>query len=146
MRINEVVDIEAPPERVWPYLTEPDKIMGWFATAQLFRWTSEPGGVGSTFRWVEETAGRNASVVAETTEWQPPNVFGFRMTEGDFDAYEARWTVEPTDTGCRVATDAQIKLSFGSGMLFSPLFAHNLRKRTSASLQNLKHLAEQNSN
>ena len=68
MRINEVVDIEALPERVWPYLVEPDKIMGWFATMQLFRWTSEPGGVGSTFRWREETAGRNVRVIAETTE------------------------------------------------------------------------------
>ena len=63
------------------------------------------------------------------------------MTEGDFDAYEARWTIEPTDTGCRVAVEAEIKLSFGSGMLFSPLFAHNLRKRTSESLQNLRRLA-----
>jgi uncharacterized protein YndB with AHSA1/START domain len=44
------VDIQAPPEKVWPYLVEPEKTMQWFTALKVFEYTSEQhAGVGSTF-------------------------------------------------------------------------------------------------
>ena len=50
MLVSMSVDINAPPEVVWPYLVEPEKCTRWFTALKKFEWTSEQqGGVGSTF-------------------------------------------------------------------------------------------------
>ena len=56
MLVSMSVDIEAPADRVWPYLVEPDKAKMWFTELPTYEWTSEPGGVGSTFYWLETRA------------------------------------------------------------------------------------------
>jgi hypothetical protein len=48
MYVTMSVDIEAPPEKVWPYLVEPEKCMQWFTALKIFKYTSEEqGGVGA---------------------------------------------------------------------------------------------------
>ena len=107
MLVSMSVEIDAPPEVVWPYLIEPEKTKAWFAgvrsstrlnwavSAETFEWTSEPGGVGSTFRWYGETGGPELNIDFETTEWDPPYVFGYRMTDGDvYKSYDERWVIE----------------------------------------------------
>lgn len=84
MFVSMSVDIEAPPEVVWPYLVEPEKTKAWFTALKEYDWTSEARGVGATFHWFEEAGGREYNIDFETTEWDPPHVFGYQMTEGDF--------------------------------------------------------------
>jgi uncharacterized protein YndB with AHSA1/START domain len=142
MLVSLSVDIEAPPEVVWSYLVEPDKAKAWFTALQAYDWTSEPGGVGSTFHWDEEAAGRKYSIDFETTEWDPPHVFGYRQTEGDFKSYTERWVVEETPTGSRFTFNDHIEFEG----LFAPMIdvfaARSARKSGAEILQNLKRLAE----
>jgi uncharacterized protein YndB with AHSA1/START domain len=60
------VDIEAPPERVWSYLVEPEKAMAGFTALKRFEWTSEERGVGATFVWLEEAGGRDLNLWANS--------------------------------------------------------------------------------
>ena len=73
MRVSMSVEIGAPPEVIWPYLVEPKKTKAWFAgarssgmswavSAESFEWTSEPGGVGSTFHWFAENGGSTLNI------------------------------------------------------------------------------------
>ncbi|NIM94394.1 MAG: hypothetical protein GTO18_11895 [Anaerolineales bacterium] len=62
------VDIEAPPEKVWPYLVEPEKTMQWFTALRKFECTNGKEGVGSTFYWLEEANGREFNLNFVTTE------------------------------------------------------------------------------
>jgi len=53
------VDIEAPPEKVWSYLVEPDKTIQWHTMLEKFEYTSEETGPGSTFYWEENVRGKD---------------------------------------------------------------------------------------
>jgi uncharacterized protein YndB with AHSA1/START domain len=149
------VEIDAPPEVVWPYLVEPEKTRAWFATArntgigwtvsaESFEWTSEPGGVGSTFHWFEKTGGSELNINFETTEWTPPYVFGFRMTDGDvYKSYDERWVIDETPTGSRFTFNDHLEFPYGPfGKVFGYFAAKTARKTGRQILDNLKRLAE----
>jgi uncharacterized protein YndB with AHSA1/START domain len=155
MRVSMSIDIAASPEVVWRYLVEPDKTKAWFAgargsgmswavSAESFEWTSEPGGVGSTFHWFEETGEGKLSLDFETTEWDPPYVFGFRMTAGDvYKSYEERWVIEETPTGCRFTFNDYVEFPHGLlGKLIGIFAARTARKTGRVILHNLRRLAE----
>ncbi len=114
MLVSMSVDIEAPPEAVWPYLVEPEKAKQWFTALKEYTWTSEPGGVGSTFHWLEEANGRTYDIDFVTTEWEPNRVFAYRMTEGDFfKSYDERWEIDPTPNGSRFTFNDHIEFPYG---------------------------------
>ena len=150
------VEIDAPPEVVWPYLVEPEKTRAWFSgvgsstgmswavSAESFEWTSEPGGIGSTFRWFEKTNGSQLEIHFETTEWDPPFVFGFRMTHGDvYKAYHERWEIEETLTGSRFTFNDHVEFAYGPfGKVMGYFAGKTARKTGRRVLNNLKRLAE----
>ena len=156
MRVTMSVEIDAPPEVVWPYLVEPAQTRVWFAaarrstgmswavSAESFEWTSQPGGVGSTFRWSEENEGSEIAIDFETTEWDPPRVFGFRKTAGDlYKSYDERWVIEETPTGSRFTFSDHVEFSYGPFGKIAGLFAARTARKTGrAILHNLKRLAE----
>ena len=143
MYVRMTVDIEAPPEIVWPYLVEPEKTVQWFTALKVFEYTSEAkGGVGSTFYWFEEAAGRQYELYFETTEWIENEVFAYRMTEGDFQSYTERWEIEPIPGGCRFAFNDRIEFKGPFAFIIDFFAARNARKSGGEILANLKRLAE----
>ena len=155
MRVSMSIEIDAPPEVVWRYLVEPEKTKAWFAavrrtgmswvvSAESFEWTSEPGGVGSTFRWFEETEDSKLNIDFVTTEWDPPHVFGFRMTGGDvYRSYDERWVIEETATGSRFTFDDHLEFPYGPvGKVIGFFGARTARKTGRSVLNHLKRLAE----
>ncbi len=144
MFVTMSVDIKAPPERVWEFLVEPDKAMQWFTALKRYDWTSEPGGVGSTFTWDEEASGRTYTIDFETTEWQPPFAFGFRQVRSDFfKSYDERWVIEAVDAGSRFTFNDRIEFPYGPiGKLIGWFAARSARKTGTEVLANLKRLAE----
>lgn len=150
------IDINAPPEVVWPYLVQPEKTRAWFAaarttsgmswavSAESFEWTSAPGGVGSTFRWSEASGSEVLAIEFETTVWDPPNVFGFRMTAGDlYKSYDERWVIEETAAGSRFAFHDHVEFRYGPfGKVLGAFAARAARQTGRAILENLKRLAE----
>jgi len=146
--VSKSVDIEAAPELVWPYLVEPSKTMAWFTPLKEYEWTSEPGGVGSTFRWLEEASGRRYHIQFETTEWEPNRVFGYQMTEGDFfKSYAERWVVEETPTGSRFTFNDHIEFPYGPiGSVIGWFAARSAAKSGAEILANLKRLVEDDAN
>ena len=145
MLVSKSVDIDAPPERVWPYLVEPEKATQWFTALRRFDWTSEPaGGVGSTFYWEEEAGGRTYHLHFETTEWDVNRVFGYRMTSGDFfNSYDERWVVEESPAGSRFTFNDHIEFPYGPiGRVIGWFAARDAQKTGTEILSNLKRLAE----
>lgn len=156
VRVTMSVEISAPPELVWPYLVEPEKTrewfsvarrssgVGWTVSAESFEWTSEPGGVGSTFRWSETKEDSLLVLEFVTTEWNPPYVFAFRMTAGDlYKSYEGSWIIERTETGSRFTFYDHVEFRYGPfGKIIGSLGPRTARKTGRAILHNLRRLAE----
>jgi uncharacterized protein YndB with AHSA1/START domain len=144
MRVHMAIDISAPPEVVWPYLVEPEKVMQWYDMLKVFRYTSEERGPGSTFYWEEEVRGKIYSNHFRTTEWVENRVFPYEMTESSyFKGYTERWAIEPTEEGCRFSFDDQLVFPYGLWGRVMGWFGERMAKGSSQQiLQNLKHLAE----
>ena len=114
MRVVGTVEINAPPEAVWPYLVEPEKCMQWFDNLKVYRWDGDERGVGATFFWEELSGKTTYDLHFRTTEWEENRVFGYEMTSGDFfKSYTERWTLSPTNGGCTFGFDDQIEFPWG---------------------------------
>ena len=144
MYVTMSVEIDALPERVWEFLVEPEKAKAWFHALEVYEWTSEPTGVGSTFHWLERSGGRDYSIDFKTTEWEPPNVFGFTMVSGDFfKSYDERWEIEATASGSRFTFNDHIEFPYGPlGSVIGWFAARQAQETGTQALAELKRLAE----
>ena len=115
MRIRRSIEIAAPPEKVWPFLVGPEKILKWWITLERFEYTGEQrNGVGTPFYLEERAAGRLMKLNFAVTEWLRNKRLGFSMTSGDFvKAYEQIWTVEATPSGSRFTFMEEIEFPYG---------------------------------
>ena len=145
MLVRMSVDIDAPPEKVWPFLVEPEKAKQWFTLLEVYEWTSEEkGGIGSTFYWEERVGNTLYHLHFKTTEWVPNEVFGYVMTEGDFfKSYTERWEIEKTSTGSRFTFNDNIVFPYGPfGRIIGFFAARGARETGAVILPKLKELAE----
>jgi uncharacterized protein YndB with AHSA1/START domain len=138
------IDIAAPPEKVWPFLVEPDLILKWYTLLSDFRYTGEQhAGVGATFHFDEKAAGL-MKLDFVVTEWVENEILAFHMTSGNFDkGYEQRWTLEPTAGGCRFTLAEDIKMPYGPvGRLLGLMASPSSKAHIEELLDQLKVLAE----
>jgi len=144
MQVQMSVDIEAPPEKVWPYLVEPEKTMEWYTMLKKFEYTNGEGGPDSTFYWEEDVRGKIYSNHFKTTEWVENQVFAYEMTSGNFfKAYSERWEVKPTETGSQFSFNDTLVFPYGFFGKVMGWFGERMAKKSSEMiLQNLKRLAE----
>ena len=144
MHVQMAVDIEAPPNKVWPYLVEPDKAMEWYTMLKKFEYTNDEPGPDSTFYWEEEVRGKIYSNHFRTTEWVENQVFAYEMTSGNFfKSYTERWGIEETPTGSRFSFNDTVEFPYGPFGKIMGWFGERMAKKSSQEiLQNLKRLAE----
>ena len=146
MRVQKSIEIAAPPEKIWPFLVEPEKILKWCITFKKFEYTSEQRSGTDTTLYIEEKAGPmplmklNFSV----TEWLENERLAFRMTSGTgVKGYEQSWTVEATPSGSRFTFMEEVELPFGIIGKLIGLVGQNMSKATVGKmLVILKSLAE----
>jgi uncharacterized protein YndB with AHSA1/START domain len=114
MKVQGSIDIAAPPEKVWPFLVEPGRILRWYTLLQKFEYTSEqPAGVGTTF-YMEEKAAVFMKLSFVMTEWVENQKVAFRMTSGNFvKGYEQTWTLDPTPKGSRFSLAENVTMPYG---------------------------------
>jgi len=145
MRVQRSIEIAAPPEKIWPFLVEPERILKWCITFEKFEYTSDQrSGIGTPFYLEERAAGRLMKLNFAVTEWLRNKRLGFSMTSGDFvKAYEQTWTVEATPSGSRFTFREEIEFPYGMIGKILGLFG---RRRSGAivgeMLARLKRLAE----
>jgi len=57
MRVHKSIEIAEPPEKVWPYFVEPEKVLAWYTTFRRFEYTTDQrAGVGTPL-YIEEQTG-----------------------------------------------------------------------------------------
>jgi len=115
MRVQKSIEIKAPPENIWPFLVEPEKILAWCITLEKFEYTSEQrGGVGTRFYFEEKAAGRLMELNFQVTEWVENERLAFNKTSGKgVGEYEQRWTVDATPSGSSFTFMEDIELPYG---------------------------------
>jgi uncharacterized protein YndB with AHSA1/START domain len=144
MRIERSIEIGTRPERVWAFLTEPEKIRQWSTNFKAFDYTGEQHGIVGARLYAEEQDGdKTLRMSFKITEWVENQRLAFKMTTGmEVDHYEQRWMIEPSSIGTRFT---YMESRSGGGLLGKLLEAFGRRKAENAvtvKLSKLKQLIE----
>lgn len=146
MKVQWSIDIAAQPDKIWPFLIEPEKILEWCITLRKFEYTSgQRSGIGTPFYFEEKTAGRLMKLNFEVTKWTENEKIAFYMTSGNFvKGYKQEWTVEAIPTGSKFTFMEEIELPYGIIGRILGLFAQFISKATvKRMLTKLKSLIEE---
>ena len=145
MDVHRSIDIAAPPERVWPFLVEPDKVMRWFVGLHEFRYLDAGSrGVGARVHMEEKAVGPMLKEDLELTEWHENRRLRFHMTSGSgVKADEQVWSLDPIGQGCRFTFDEHVELPYGPlGSMLGVIGERGLKSHVAEMLAKLKSVAE----
>ena len=145
MRVQRSIEIAAPPEKIWPFLVEPVKILKWFTLLQKFEYTGEQrSGVGTPFYYEEKSGPQLMKLNYVVTEWVENERLAFIMTSGPLKKDDQIWSIESTPAGSRFTLTEDVEMPWGIiGKIMVALFAGRMiGKNLEEILANLKSLAE----
>jgi uncharacterized protein YndB with AHSA1/START domain len=145
MKVQGSIDIAAPPQKIWPFLVEPEKILKWCITYQKFEYTGDKRpGMGSTFYLEEKAGGPLMKLNFTVTEWEQNARLACKMTSGNFlKGYEQKMTLEAIPSGSRFTFMEDVKLPYGVIGNVMGLFARSSSQaHLKEMLAKLKSLAE----
>jgi uncharacterized protein YndB with AHSA1/START domain len=100
MQFQAEIDIDRSPEEVFAVLTDVSRLPEWqrsVVTAEM----DGPAGVGAKLRETRKMMGREAKLVSEVTEYDPPHRFSVRAIEGPI-PMTVTHTLEPSGGGTRL--------------------------------------------
>jgi uncharacterized protein YndB with AHSA1/START domain len=145
MEIQRSIEIAAPPEKIWPFLVEPERIVKWFTLLEKFEYTGDKhSGMGATFYYEERSFGKLSKFNYMVTEWVENETLAFNMTSGDAKKDNQVWSIEAIPSGSRFTISEDFEMPWGViGKIMEALFAgRGIGKSLEKIIANLKSLAE----
>jgi hypothetical protein len=136
MIIQRSILIDAPAEKIWPLLVEPESIMKWCSFAKKVRYTSERiCGLGTTFYFEERAAGTLMKLHFVVDEWTFGESVSFKMTSGNLvKGYQQRYTLKPVYRGIHLTIFEDVRLPWG---IFGKLVGIFRKSRSNSHLDNM---------
>jgi len=145
MRVRKSVEIASPPERVWPFFVEPEKVLQWCMTFKRFEYSgSQRSGVGTPVTIEEQAGGRLSRMQFEVTDWKENEKLALRMVSGaSYRSYRQEFLLERTPSGSQVTFMEEIELPYGVIGKLLGLAAERMSAATVVKMEaKLKGLAE----
>jgi uncharacterized protein YndB with AHSA1/START domain len=146
MKVQRSIEIAAPPEKIWPFLVEPDDILKWVITFRKFEYTTEQrSGIGTPVYVEEKAGGPLMKINFSVTEWTENERLVLSMTSGTgVKDYQMRLAVEATPSGSRFTFMEETELPFGIiGKLIGAVGRRTAEGHVAEMLSKLKSLAEE---
>ena len=145
MEINRSIAIKAAPAEIWPFLTEPEKIVQWCFTLRSFEYTSQISyGIGASFKYREQGRLHSVELNCVITEWIENKKISFEMTGGkSYKGYKETWMIEPRSDGSKFSFIQESHLTFGIlGKIMEPFTLRRAETTVDKMLAKLKRLVE----
>ena len=142
-RIEKLIEIKAPPEKVFNYIKDLKKQPEWMPSIKSHKITSErKEGTGITTHCITEPGGRRVEWDSELTEWEANKKIAWECkpplrNKGSF-------SLEPLDDGTRVTFEMNYELPYSViGKIIDRLKVRkDMEEDVSKGLENLKVLLE----
>ena len=145
MRIEYQDEIQQTPEKVFPWISEPEKAMQWQKNViggEII--ISKPEIIGTTFREVIEENGKSLEMLGIITKYVKNEIMGFHL-ESKIHEFDISYTIEAIGRTTRLSIKADIKWKFPLN-IFSKFIgkkmADELKKQLESEVQDLKKLCE----
>ena len=145
MKIQKSIEINAPPEKIWPFFVEPEKVLQWYSTFRKFEYTSnQHSGVGTPVYIEEQAVGPLMKMHFKATEWEENKKLALRMVSGSgVKSYHQVWLLENIPSGSRFTFMEEIELPMGIIGKLIGLIAQKMSETTVNKIQlKLKALVE----
>jgi uncharacterized protein YndB with AHSA1/START domain len=115
MRVQKTIDIAAPPEKIWPFFVEPNRVLQWYSTFRKFEYSGDSrSGVGTPLYIEEQAMGPVMKMNFEISQWNENEKLALHMVSGTgVKAYDQQWSLEPTAAGSRFTFAEQVELPYG---------------------------------
>ena len=145
MRIVCEIEIGAPPDVVWEFVTDPSKYLHYMAG--ITRWEvcgKQDRDVGARFRTLMRVGSAEVGGMIEVVEWDEPRDIAWNSVTGV--DQRGRWRLRPANDGRTTVTT--LRLSYGVagsgvwGWLADRVSAPTVRGHLRRSLQQLKRQVE----
>lgn len=96
MRVEKNIRIAAEPDKIWSYLTDPQKIPLWFDSFKKCQFSGEQrSGVGTKYYVEEKVPGPLRKINFESTTWDDHKKMTWEMTSGkNVSSYEIKWRLQ----------------------------------------------------
>jgi uncharacterized protein YndB with AHSA1/START domain len=135
------ITIDAPPERVAAFASEPENAPRWYANIQSVEWKTEPPlRVGAQIAFVAQFLGKRMAYTYEIVEWIPSERLVMRTAEGPFPMETTyAWATEGQGTRMTLRNAGQPS---GFAAITAPLMVAAMRKANEKDLAQLKALLE----
>jgi len=146
MKLEESIDIAAPPENIWPAITKRENVFKVDRLIKNFDFVGEqPSGVGTMFYMEKETEGRLIRSLCIFTEWEENRKLAFRQfLGGDVKGMQVSYTIEATKTGSRITLVHEVTMPYWIiGKIIELLAIRPVMKKVGPEVvANIKKLAE----
>jgi uncharacterized protein YndB with AHSA1/START domain len=134
------VDIARPPEDVFPWLLEEDKVPRW--TSDLARYeVPGPLAAGARVRQVLKLGGSELPLDLELTRYDPPRGAESRFSTNGVNLVTT-YTLEPSDGGTRVTQTLDAKAGSLTARMLIPVVQGRLEKKVTGDLERLRAVVE----
>ncbi|MDX6689320.1 MAG: hypothetical protein QOG15_777 [Solirubrobacteraceae bacterium] len=144
MRVGAQIDISAPPELIWSFVTDPARYLHFMDGVTRWEVVSDHDrGLGSRYKTLMRVRAAEVGGLIETVEYDEPRDLAWTSVTGI--DQRGRWRLRQIDTK---RTRVELRLSYGvagagiGGWLAERLAAPTVRGNLQRSLQELKRQAE----
>jgi uncharacterized protein YndB with AHSA1/START domain len=134
------VELAQPPEAVFPWLLEQDKVPRW--TSDLARYEADaPLRRGAHVKQVLTLGGSELVLDLELTRYEPPRAVESH-TETNGVKLTITYAIEPAGAGARVTQTVDAKASSLTARMLIPVVAGRLEKKVTTDLERLRTVVE----
>jgi uncharacterized protein YndB with AHSA1/START domain len=137
-RFSHTVEVPRPPEEVFPWLLEEDKVPRWTGNLEAYERLDDGAlGPGSRVRQVLEVSGRRIDVELEVTQYDPPRAAETRFSTMGIEVVNA-YALEAAAGGSRLTQSVDAKPSGLSARLLVPVVQPRLEEKLTQDLERLR--------
>ena len=136
------IEIEAPRERVFAWLVEPELMLRWIGGLREFHPLDPEPGVSARSRQVVDVAGRRMDVESRITAFEPGRLVAAELDGKGFHV-DTRHELEDDGDGTLVRAEARTRLSGIAGRLLGGVVERGAQRKLEGDLARLKQIVEE---
>jgi uncharacterized protein YndB with AHSA1/START domain len=136
------VEIDAPAERVFAYVAEPEHMRKWIGGLIEFRPLDEGPQLGSRAIQVVELSGKKWELESEITRYEPPELLEARLVAPNGFESVASYELEEADGRTRVTTRMTTEYKHRVARLLGGVVTRQAQRKLVSDLERLKQAVE----
>jgi uncharacterized protein YndB with AHSA1/START domain len=141
-RFSHSVEVGRPPEDVFPWLLEEDRVPRWMGQVEEYRQLSDgPLGAGTRLRQTIELSGSRVSFELEVLRYDAPRAAEARFETNGVEVVNL-YALEPSGAATRLTMSMDAKANKFSARMLIPVVQPRLERKLTEDLERLRELLD----